>query len=359
MEEIRHAKNEVNVKRVIQELIPQNSDERCGHKVLTPHFLESKNINRYTNTKIEDYNLKPRYKVFVNRKEKTFDRRKLYPSCSFTPLDDSGPVPVLFLINGRSGSSNTWLTLSKLAGGKPRGAKEAFGSDSDQIRSFFKSMKSEEEGSWWLREHLCEVTKLHCNSAISGIQWKPYANTWSLPSAKGVLKEIARHNAEAKLGGKNPQIRVLYMTRNPIDVEISRVKHRAQHTYAHCINGDEECLKQHKNMKNLTLPTNDLVSKLKEDDDQVRLIVSTLETMGVEYYRTSYEKLYNSNNAEEWMNIFRYLGRGPIEGLTLDKVNESFHLAKTTDTSRQDLLSNYDEVRKVLANSDFVHLLED
>ena len=89
--------------------------ESCSRKVLTPHYLEIKNIAKFTNTNVDDYKkVKPGYKVLVNGKEKTFERRALYPSCSFSPgnplnlgesdsnSSNSGPVPVLFLIDDRS-----------------------------------------------------------------------------------------------------------------------------------------------------------------------------------------------------------------------------------------------------------------
>jgi hypothetical protein len=334
----------------------KGGNKRCGKKIQTPHYLEAKYIEEYTNKKEKDFKIKKYIKVFVNRDQKTFERRALYPSCEFYPEQDNSPIPVLFLIAGRSGSSNTWLTLSKLAGGKRSEAMETFGSGPEEVRMFFNSMKSEEEGSWWLNEHLCEVTKLRCKSAIAGIQWKPYVDSWTTPSAKGVLKQIARHNANDK--STKPKIRVLYVTRNPIDVLISREKHRNGFSNSHCPANDEICLNRHKAAsKDLVLPTENLVQLLQESANQVDLVQTTLKDFGIDYYKTTYEKLYDSEDPEEWMKIFRYFGRGPMQGLTLDEIHEAFPMARTTSVSRETLLSNYGEVKEFLKDTKFEFVL--
>jgi len=336
-----------------------NNNGKCRqkhHKILTPFFLEAKNIEKYTNTLKEDYNIRKGFKVFVNTNQKTYARRDLYTSCIFSPRNDNGPIPVLFIVNGRSGSSNTWLTLNKLAGGIRRTeAVEAFGSDIDQNAKFFNSIRSEKEGAWWINEHLCEVTKINCDSPIAGIQWKPYVNTWKSPSAQGILKQIAHHNLNKDRKGH--QIKVIYMTRNPLHVLISRQKHRSRHVPAHCSQSDTDCLENHKRF-NVTLPIDDLMNDLQENAAQEKLIETTLRNIGINYYRTSYEKLYSCENAEEWMNIFRYLKRGPTEGLHIDDVENAFPMVKTTKVSLESLLANYDQVKQSLDGTRFADLID-
>ncbi len=337
----------------------RSSHSRCSDKIHTPFYLEARFIEEITDTKRDDYNIREGFKVFVNRQEKSYERRNLYNSCVFTPESNNGPIPVLFLADGRSGSSNTWLTLSKLAGGDQREAKEALGSDQDQVRIFLNSMKSAKEGSWWVREHMCEVTKLNCASAITGFQWKPYENTWTLPSAQGILKEIARHNKVNHEDGGIPKIKVIYMTRNPLDVLISRQKHRTKLVSAHCSQDNIECLKNHTTY-NMTLPTTDLIQNLRHAKNQVTMVENTLQTLKIDYYRTTYEKLYNSNDANEWMKIFKYLGRGPRQGLKREDVDAAFPLAKTSNRSLESLLLNYEDVKNVLEGTEFfVHLLSE
>ena len=325
-----------------------------GDKIQTPFYISAKKIEKYTNTLKKDYDFKRGIKVFVNRDQKTYQRRNLYSKCMFTPAQENGPIPVLFIVNGRSGSSNTWQTLSKLAGGFQTEAIEAFGSNEIQIQKFFKSMTSEEEGSWWINEHLCEVTKFNSNSTIAGIQWKPYSNSWILPSAQGMLKQIASHNSDPQRIGH--KIKVIYMTRNPLDVFISKQKHHSRSVPAHCSRSDVDCLEKHTE-SNLTLSVEDLVSYLKQSEAVEKSIENNLRIFGIDYYQTSYEKLYSSENTEEWMSILRYLERSPTQVLQFDDVKNSFPLIKTSSLSKESLLKNYNEVKNRLDGTKFAELL--
>mmetsp|Transcript_27881 Transcript_27881/g.34417 ORF Transcript_27881/g.34417 Transcript_27881/m.34417 type:complete len:116 (-) Transcript_27881:163-510(-) len=115
------------------------------------------------------------------------------------------------------------------------------------------------------------------------------------------------------------------MTRNHIDVLISKVKHKVGKKHgvsAHCENDDNQCIRLHEKWsKNLTLPIEGLIEALEDNYAGFKLFEQTMQQMGIDYYRTSFEKLYESEDAEEWMRIFRFLGRGPTHSLTLDKVN--------------------------------------
>ncbi len=313
-----------------------------ANKVLTPH----NRVKSYTNSKLSDYDvIYNGNKTFVNKHEKTFERKDLYPSCAFK---EEGPVPVLYICNGRSGSSNTWLTLSTLAGW-PNEVLETVGSNEKQINEFFDYLDSEEVGSWWVTEHLCETTKYNCQSGIAGFQWKPYGKSITSPAGKGILKKIGSFTID-----NGEKIRVLYMTRNPIDVAISSAKHDVSSLPAHCASSDKKCLKSREKVENkMHLPTSRLLKTLQEVIDHDRIVENSLREAGVEYFKTTYEKLYNSEDAEEWMRIFRYFGRGPTTGLSLDDVEKAFPYAKTTKKERGDLLSNFDEVKQLLHGTKF------
>ncbi len=56
------------------------------------------------------------------------------------------------------------------------------------------------------------------------------------------------------------------------------------------------------------------------------------------------KKLFNADNADEWMNIFRFLGVGPMEDLTMDDVKASFDLASTHSKGRNETVSNFIKV---------------
>jgi hypothetical protein len=337
-----------------------NKPPHCKNdaKVLTPHYLFRTKIEDYTNSTETFYDIvRKGKKTFVNKHEKTYERKDLYSKCNFTPLQQRGPVPIVYICAGRSGSSNTWMTLSNLAGGEPNEALETFGSNPNDVNDFLDYLESEEKGSWWVEEHLCEITKHNCNSAIAGFQWKPYGDSMTSPAGRGALKKIASFSMDGN-NNSGEKIRVLYMTRNPIDVIMSGLKHKKSGISAHCDADDVKCMKKHENNL-LLMPTHKLLETLKEAEEHVSLVENTLTEMGIHYYRTTYEKLYSSNDANEWMNIFAFFGRGPTHGLTLDDVEKAFPYAKTSKRSREEVLENYDELKDLLDGTEYEHYLDE
>jgi hypothetical protein len=147
------------------------------------------------------------------------------------------------------------------------------------------------------------TTKKHCGAAIAGFQWKPYVNSWTKPAAKGILKEIANHNSNKNRVA--PKIRVIYMTRNPIDVLMSQTKHRTSDIAAHCNLNQKGCIERSKQSgtSKIYLETENLLSALQKSKDQQDLVESTLKMFGIDYYRTTYEELYNRGDADEWMKV--------------------------------------------------------
>ena len=94
---------------------------------------------------------------------------------------------------------------------------------------------------------MCSIQKQHIKtdagnddkSAIVGFQWKPHGNTISHEYSKKGLGAVGAQ--------QDPPIRVIYLTRNPIDRKLSNLRHEEQNLEipAHCEVGDEECLRQH------------------------------------------------------------------------------------------------------------------
>jgi hypothetical protein len=78
--------------------------------------------------------------------------------------------------------------------------------------------------------------------------------------------------------------------------------------------------------------------------------------MSVPHVQVSYEKLYHQDNAEEWMQIFRFLGVGPGTGLTRQQVDDVAH-EFTASPHHRESNYNYDEVEKVLKGTRFENLL--
>ena len=332
----------------------------------TPHFINGTQVeNRYGIIFEEGEYIQEGNNILINLDDRHFLNETKSPNYSSSKAPSNNrPTPVVFISAGSSGSSNTWMTLSKLAGGEVNLAREDLGSTPDQVKLFMDTFRSEEYGAWWVHQHLYEVSRLYARSNIAGFQWKPYSNSLLSSFGQGVLKGIAGYNAnitkQHSISSNHASsiIRVLLMTRNRLDVIISNIKHKNKREIGyHCDKDDEQCSQQH-NVK-VTLPTDVLLQKLRYHKTSERRVESILQSMGVEYYRTSYERLYNTNNIEEWKKILSYLGH-PIDKMSSMKdIEAAFPYSKTTTRSRRDILENYDEVRNVLEGTEFEALLLD
>jgi hypothetical protein len=81
--------------------------------------------------------------------------------------------------------------------------------------------------------------------------------------------------------------------------------------------------------------------------------------LNIQFVEVTYEKLFNSNDAEEWMRIFQFLGVGPSKNLTMEDVRKSFSIASTHIKSRNETIANFEEVKNTLVGTSFEHLLAD
>ena len=124
-----------------------------------------------------------------------------------------------------------------------------------------------------------------------------------------------------------------------------------------------ECLKEQEKSAHMTNFTigNDLLGWLKGNKKHEESVFAHLQEAGVDYIHVTYENLYSSGSgdeaANEWMRIFRFLGRGPGDGLTMQDVEKNFVMAKTTSKKHKDVMLNYEEVKKTLEGTDFEDLL--
>jgi len=257
---------------------------------------------------------------------------------------------------GRAGSSVTWDTISRLVG-KPNVAYEYTGGSMEKSERFFQSIDPA-IAQQWASLHLCEVQHLSRveGSGIAGFQWKPYFNTFRKhPMAFAALQEMSER--------RNPRIRIIYLTRNALDREISNIKHRGHirtnEVPAHCPAGDEECAKKHAALgTGVFVPTDKLVNHLRQLRAKENEIIDVLGHVGIKFISIKYEKLYDrGDNVDEWKRIFRFLERGPTSNLTIQQVHEAFSMERTSSKSHKDIIANYDEVKQVLTGTEFEQLL--
>lgn len=164
----------------------------------------------------------------------------------------------------------------------------------------------------------------------------------------------------------DPKVKVVYLTRNPLDRKISNLRHdHSKQTNkalpAHCEVNDIKCIKRHASSSaqvGVVLPVgNELIHWLRVNAQNIANTRAALEEAHVDYVHVSYEKLYHSQNASEWMKIFKFLGVGPREDLTQDQIRETFDLAPTHSKGRNETVANYKEVENTLKGTEFEHLL--
>ena len=270
--------------------------------------------------------------------------------------DSEAPLPVILMADGRTGSSITWMTISRMTG-YPNVAYEYTGQQRNKTREFFDSIEPE-VGSHFAVHHLCRlqynatvIDKVKRGVGIVGFQWKPISYGINHTYGQGALEEIAEQG-----------IRVIHLSRSPLDRLISNKRHKANSgkIEAHCATGDDECIKQHAATESgVILPTGEeLRDRLKKGLKHDISVGDLLGTRGIKHIHVDYDRLYNSgNNANEWKRIFEFLGRGPQEDLTMEEVRSNFDLAPTTAKQHKDMIGNFDEVWKSLEGTEYAYMV--
>jgi hypothetical protein len=89
----------------------------------------------------------------------------------------TGPLPVILMALGRSGSSITWSTMSALTGERNIAWEETGGNENTSAL-FFDSLESNQLAFHnWTLQKLCHIqqhrTDVSINAGIAGFQWKP------------------------------------------------------------------------------------------------------------------------------------------------------------------------------------------
>ncbi len=272
-----------------------------------------------------------------------------------------GPLPLILISLGRSGSSVLWGTMSHLTGLR-NVAWEYTGGNLNSSREFFHNLKADPKlGYDWPIKKLCKIQRRESvQSPINGIvgfQWKPYFSSFDHEYAIEGLKAIASH--------QNPIIRIVYLRRNALDRKISNIRHDrskigdGEAISAHCEIGDTACINKHSKYDNaITFPTGSkLMQWLQTDANHEYKIRKRLSDLNVKFVEVTYERLFNSEDAKEWMRIFQFLGVGPTQNLTIDDVRSSFAMASTHTKSRKETIINFEDVEKTLSGTKFEYLL--
>lgn len=287
------------------------------------------------------------------------EERNWTEPCDFYPVG-TGSIPVILMALGRSGSSVTWDTLSALTGER-NVAFEVTGGNPTSSQLFFDDLEKNELVFYnWTVQRLCHIQQRRPNitkkAGISGFQWKPYMSSFDHDYAIEGLNAIG--------ASTDPEIKVIYLQRNSLDRKISNLRHKqskkSDHAItAHCAVGDDECIINHSAFDtNITFPTgNKLKSWLKSGNFRNQMILDRLKDANIHFVRVSYEKLFNRNNAEEWMRALRFLNISTSSDLTMDDIRAKFSMAPTHKRGRNETISNFHDVEQTLVGTEFEDLL--
>jgi hypothetical protein len=284
------------------------------------------------------------------------DKNKPWESCDLS--DDRFGVNVVFMSFGRSGSSITWETMSNLASERGQPAREDIGGSSESAYKELESINPKEHGKCWLERILCQhqynnrvaMKEGRGKAEIIGTKWKPFLKSFNHTKSREALEWLAG----------NPHIKVIFNERNFLDgtlgergnkrrssscivfslgrvrkthfcftfdsfiliakpVSISRYKHLHTNAPAHCY-GDQ-CIEYHKlQLANTTVPVRFVKDSIALLEKQADGITAILEELKVPHLKVVYEKLYYAKRADQWMDIFRFVGVGPMMGLEMEHV---------------------------------------
>lgn len=267
-------------------------------------------------------------------------------------------VPVILVSAGRSGTSVTWNLMSELSVPENHYHQMAF---EDLGGSTFKTERQldalwSEHGKCWLERAMCyrQFTNMGDDkgSAIYGPKWKTSSPVFKHPKAQQALEWL----------GDTPAVRVVYNTRNILDMLLSRFKHDFfPNLTSHCNPDDNECINEHKEAeKSMVVPTGrKLIKKLEGLEKMNNFTEKLLNKYHVPRIHVEYDKLYYSGeDMSEWERLFKFLGVGP-EHVTAKDITDHMARGATSAERQADKMANYDEVVKTLKDTRFEKLLRD
>lgn len=223
-------------------------------------------------------------------------------------------------------------------------------------RVFFSKISQDPHiGYDWAVNVLCRIQHHEVGAEVFGFKWKPHL--WEHEYNVNAWKEISK--------ARDPTIKVVLLHRNPLDKVMSNLRHQKSMQNGqtgispHCAAGDMKCVNIHSSFeKNLTLPTGSkLINIIKDDFARHQKMEQRFIDFDINYIKVSYEALYDSCDASEWIKLFKFLGKGKTKGLLKRDIEKVAGLEKTHKIKKADVIANFGAVEETLKGSSFEYIL--
>lgn len=326
-----------------------------------------------------------------------------YPPLNFdaanTCLDPEGPLPVIVMSLGRSGTDSTWQILKVLTNTEMK-AIEIVGGNEEETVEFFRALEGlpsdadtwavDQSYDWrkkgggmrsshgfyhyikdycaygrckdgkWIFKWFCDEQQRYKDvGGLVGFKWKAYMSALRTEPAYNALRIMATLSTTAT------PIRIIRSRRNPLDVYLSELKHSlVENLPDHCQADDQDCIKTHSSIQ-LVVPVDEMVEWLRKTYQEENEVDATLSDLGIPTVHVEYDSLYYAPSEvtalNEWRKIFRFLGQK--DDWTWEDISGAAKLKSTTKSrSHKVLIENFEEVYERLVGTQleqFVRIQDD
>mmetsp|Transcript_3299 Transcript_3299/g.5529 ORF Transcript_3299/g.5529 Transcript_3299/m.5529 type:complete len:288 (-) Transcript_3299:275-1138(-) len=236
-------------------------------------------------------------------------------------------LTAIIMSHGRSGSGVLCAYVLQLANAASTGKVEIFGGNIDQMKQIANPNQT-------MIDYFISAQKKRPGKLVQ-FKWKPlYFDEHYLDA----LKFVAQH-----------QIKVVYSTRNPLDVTISAQKYNMNPSLnkaSHCKVDDIECIESHKSAK-VTIDKRTIVHKLTDLIQQSDMVIALLERYKVNYFNTTYEEL-NFGTKKARLSSMQRLSDFVTPGRKVVAADLQAPLAFTSHPHQSDEVTDYDDLVQTL-----------
>ena len=193
----------------------------------------------------------------------------------------------------------------------------------------------------------------HHHHLVPYFKWKPkeFVYRWmDEPAYKMVFETLAKSNVKVVLNSRNYLDVFISMQR----VEVIIVEHPGVPTH-NCFQGDLQCVRDRAEVK-VTVDTASMLLDLNDQDYRHKMARWILSHYNISFVATTYDKLnYGtySTRLAELQRVVDYLRPGMRASMSLFDTK----VVSSSSSHQAELVENYPEVRRVILNTSYRHLL--